>query len=122
MGKQLLSSIGKQLFETRIIPYWFHGYCGDWYGVKCFNGSVNRLNITNDGVIGTLYDFSFSSLPFLEYVGLSINQLYDTIPPAIENLTNLVYLDLSANQFSGIIPPQIGSLTKLGPSSSLTTN
>ncbi|XP_049349576.1 MDIS1-interacting receptor like kinase 2-like [Solanum verrucosum] len=87
--------------------------CRDWYGVVCFNGRVNRLNITNASVNGALYDFPFSSLTFLEYVDLSINHLYGSIPSAIGNLTNLVYLDLSANQFSGTIPTQIGSLTKL---------
>ncbi|KAH0683668.1 hypothetical protein KY290_022291 [Solanum tuberosum] len=87
--------------------------CRDWYGVICFNGRVNRLNITNASVNGTLYDFPFSSLTFLEYVDLSMNQLYGIISSAIGNLTNLVYLDLSANQFSGTIPTQIGSLTKL---------
>jgi len=51
------------------------GACTDWYGVICFNGQINMLNITNAGVIGTLHDFPFSSLPFLEYVDLSMNQL-----------------------------------------------
>ncbi|XP_010320171.1 MDIS1-interacting receptor like kinase 2-like isoform X4 [Solanum lycopersicum] len=87
--------------------------CKGWYGVICFNGRINRLNISNAGVIGTLHDFPFSSLPFLEYVDLSMNQLSGIIPHAIGNLTNLVYLDLSSNQFSGKIPPQIGSLSKV---------
>ncbi|KAH0683932.1 hypothetical protein KY285_021409 [Solanum tuberosum] len=87
--------------------------CRVWYGVKCFNGRVNMLNIKNVGVIGTLRDFPFSSLSYLEYVDLSINQLSGIIPAAIGKLTNLVYLDLGSNQFSGTIPPQIGSLTKL---------
>ncbi|XP_009630780.1 uncharacterized protein LOC107800972 [Nicotiana tabacum] len=87
--------------------------CRDWYGVICVNGRVNRLNITNASIIGTLYDFPFSSLPFLEYVDLCMNQLSGTIPPEIGKLTNLVYLELSINQISGIIPPRIGSLAKL---------
>ncbi|TMW90936.1 hypothetical protein EJD97_015025 [Solanum chilense] len=87
--------------------------CRGWYGVICFNGRINRLDISNANVIGTLHDFPFSSLPFLEYVDLSMNQLSGIIPPAIGNLTNLVYLDLSSNQFSGKIPPQIVSLSKV---------
>ncbi|KAH0760290.1 hypothetical protein KY290_023783 [Solanum tuberosum] len=71
------------------------------------------MNITNASVIGTLYDFPFSSLPFLEYVDLSMNQLSGTIPPEIGKLANLVYLDLSVNHISGTIPPQISSLIKL---------
>ncbi|KAH0736333.1 hypothetical protein KY285_012040 [Solanum tuberosum] len=85
----------------------------DWYGVICLNGRVNTLNITNSSVIGTLYAFPFSSLPFLEYFELSMNKFSRIIPPEIGNLTNLVYLDLSMNQISGTIPPQIGSLAKL---------
>ncbi|CAN4122262.1 unnamed protein product [Withania somnifera] len=88
--------------------------CRDWYGVKCLiNGRISMLNMTNTSVNGTLYDFPFSSLPFLDYLDLSMNKLSGTIPHEIRKLTNLVYLDLSVNQISGTIPPQIGSLTKL---------
>ncbi|CAN4101973.1 unnamed protein product [Withania somnifera] len=87
--------------------------CMDWYGVICFDGKVNRLNIMNASVIGTLYAFPFSSIPFLEYLDLSRNNFSGTIPPEIGNLTNLVYLNLDYNRISGIIPPQIGSLGKL---------
>ncbi|KAM3356574.1 hypothetical protein P3S68_023288 [Capsicum galapagoense] len=87
--------------------------CNDRYGVACINGRVNTLNITNASVVSTLYDFPFSSLPFLENVDLSMNNLSGTIPPEIGNLTNLIYLDLHTNQISGIIPSQISSLAKL---------
>ncbi|PHT28987.1 putative LRR receptor-like serine/threonine-protein kinase [Capsicum baccatum] len=87
--------------------------CSDWYGVSCINGRVNRLNITNASVFGTHYDFPFSSLPFLEYFELSVNNLSGTIPPEIGNLTNLIYLDLSMNQISGTIPPEIGKMMSL---------
>ncbi|OIT24179.1 mdis1-interacting receptor like kinase 2 [Nicotiana attenuata] len=96
--------------------------CRGWYGVTCLNGRVNRLNITNASVVGTLYDFPFSPLPFLECVDLSMNQLSGTIPPEIGKLTNLVYLDLSINQISGTIPPEIGSLTKLDETLSIFDN
>ncbi|KAG5572924.1 hypothetical protein H5410_062690 [Solanum commersonii] len=97
-----------------IIPYWLHGHkssnaCEDWYGVTCFNGRVKKLDIRGANVIGTLYDFPFSTLPFLEYVDLSMNNLSGVIPPHIGNLTNLVYLDLHTNHISGTIPPQIDS-------------
>ncbi|PHT60823.1 hypothetical protein T459_35324 [Capsicum annuum] len=87
--------------------------CNGLYGVSCINGRVNRLNITNACVFGTHYDFPFSSLPFLEYFELSVNNLSGTSPPEIGNLTNLIYLDLSMNQISGTIPPEIGSLARL---------
>ncbi|KAM3237867.1 hypothetical protein P3L10_012897 [Capsicum annuum] len=73
---------------------------------------MQGLNITNVGVT-VHYDFPFSSLPFLEYVDPSMNQLSGTIPSEIGKLTNLVYLDLSIYQISCKIPTQIGSLAKL---------
>ncbi|PHU01696.1 hypothetical protein BC332_31483 [Capsicum chinense] len=87
--------------------------CNDWYGVSCINGRVNTLSITNASVFGTLYAFPFSSLPFLEYLHLTMNNLSGTILPEIGNLTNLVCLELHINQISGTIPSQIGSLVKL---------
>ncbi|KAM3270880.1 hypothetical protein P3S67_029082 [Capsicum chacoense] len=87
--------------------------CRDWYGVKWFNGRVKMLNIRNAGIVGRLDDFPFSSLPFLDYVDLSMNKIGGTIPPEIGKLTNLFYLELLMNQISGTIPSQIGFLTKL---------
>ncbi|PHU08496.1 hypothetical protein BC332_20356 [Capsicum chinense] len=101
----------------------------DWYGIICINGRINRLNIANVGVTGTLYDFPFSSLPFLEYVDLSMNQLFGpippelgkmksleiggSIPPEIGNVKGLLGLDLSSNHLIGQIPKEFGKLTSL---------
>ncbi|PHT50679.1 hypothetical protein CQW23_10426 [Capsicum baccatum] len=87
--------------------------CRDWYGIICFNGRINRLNIANVGVTGTLYDFPFSSLPFLEYVDLSMNQLSGTIPPELGKIKSLEVLTLGSNNLSGPIPITLCDLTKL---------
>ncbi|KAF3647211.1 putative leucine-rich repeat receptor-like protein kinase-like [Capsicum annuum] len=87
--------------------------CRDWYGIICFNGRINRLNIANVGVTGTLYDFPFSSLPFLEYVDLSMNQLSGTIPPELGKMKSLEILTLGSNNLSGPIPITLCDLTKL---------
>nr|XP_027077438.1 MDIS1-interacting receptor like kinase 2-like [Coffea arabica] len=84
-----------------------------WYGVSCIGGSVNRLNLTNTSINGTLYSFPFSSLPNLEYVDLTLNYLSGSIPPQIGNLSKLTYLDLQRNLFSNTIPPEIGLLRNL---------
>ncbi|XP_050107692.1 MDIS1-interacting receptor like kinase 2-like isoform X3 [Malus sylvestris] len=88
--------------------------CNTWVGVSCNSaGSVNRLNLTNSGIQGTLLQFPFMSLPNLAYVDLSLNELFDQIPPEISSLTKLIYFDISYNQMSGKIPPEIGLLTNL---------
>ncbi|KAB2601827.1 LRR receptor-like serine/threonine-protein kinase [Pyrus ussuriensis x Pyrus communis] len=88
--------------------------CNTWIGVSCNSvGSVNRLNLTNSGIQGTLLEFPFMSLPNLAYVDLSYNELFDQIPPEISSLTKLIYFDVAYNQMSGKIPPEIGLLTNL---------
>nr|XP_027090152.1 MDIS1-interacting receptor like kinase 2-like [Coffea arabica] len=83
-----------------------------WYGVSCIH-SVNWLNLTNSSINGTLYNFPFSSLPNLEYVDLTLNDLSGSIPPQIGNLSKLLYLDLQRNLFSNTIPREIGRLKNL---------
>ncbi|CDP19636.1 unnamed protein product [Coffea canephora] len=83
-----------------------------WAGISCINGSVNRLNLSEYSIKGSLYDFPFSSLPNLEYLELSLNQIFGSIPREIGNL-NLTHLNLGSNQFSGPIPSGIGTLHNL---------
>ena len=79
-----------------------------WYAISCNQaGSVIRLNLTNSGLKGTLHEFSFSSLPNLTFVDLSMNELFGTIPVEISNLSKLIYLDLSFNNLPGEIPPRL---------------
>ncbi|ONI35023.1 hypothetical protein PRUPE_1G510800 [Prunus persica] len=85
-----------------------------WTGVSCNSArSVNKIELVNRGLQGTLHEFSFLSFPNLEYLNLSLNKLFDAIPPQISNLSKLHYLDLSWNNFSGRIPPEIGLLRNL---------
>ena len=85
-----------------------------WFGISCNQaGSVIRLNLANSTLKRTLHRFSFSSLPNLAFIDLSMNELFGTVPIEISNLSKLRYLDLSSNKLSGEIPPQIGLLTNL---------
>ncbi|KAB2617120.1 LRR receptor-like serine/threonine-protein kinase [Pyrus ussuriensis x Pyrus communis] len=61
----------------------------------------------------TLHQFSFLSFPNLEYLDLSVNNLFDVIPPQLSSLSKLIYLDLSNNHFSGTIPKEIRNLKSL---------
>uniref|UniRef100_A0A2N9IYV6 non-specific serine/threonine protein kinase n=1 Tax=Fagus sylvatica TaxID=28930 RepID=A0A2N9IYV6_FAGSY len=93
-----------------------------WFGISCNQaGSVIRLNLTNFGLKGTLHEFSFSSLPNLAYVDLSMNELFGTVPIEISHLSKLIYLDLSFNNLSGEIPSQIGLLINLEEFGKLTS-
>ncbi|GMY06900.1 putative leucine-rich repeat receptor-like protein kinase, partial [Fagus crenata] len=84
------------------------------FGISCNQeGSFTRLNLTNSGLKGTLYEFSFSSLPNLAFLDLSMNEFFGTILIEISNLSKLICLDLLFNNLSGEIPPQIGLLTNL---------
>ncbi|CDP20687.1 unnamed protein product [Coffea canephora] len=84
-----------------------------WAGISCIDGSVNRLNLSDWSIKGSLYDFPFSSLPNLEYLDLRFNQIFGSIPKQIGNLSKLIYLDFSANELSGKIPPEICNLRNL---------
>ncbi|CAL5332801.1 unnamed protein product [Camellia sinensis] len=116
--KATLQSTNHSLLTSWVLPPHDNistsaGPCS-WFGVSCnFDGSVNRLNLTNSSLNGTLDNFTFSSFPNLAYIDLSMNNLFGVIPPLIGSLSKLIYLDLSINQFSGNIPPEIGLLTNL---------
>ncbi|XP_062030159.1 MDIS1-interacting receptor like kinase 2-like [Rosa rugosa] len=85
-----------------------------WTGISCnAAGSVTNITIASSGIQGMLHEFSFSSFPNLEYLDLSLNKLFDVIPPQISSLSKLLHLDLSNNQFFGRIPPEIGLLRNL---------
>ncbi|CDP19288.1 unnamed protein product [Coffea canephora] len=84
-----------------------------WAGVSCIHGSVNRLNLSNWRIKGSLYDFPFSSLPNLEYLDLSLNQIFGSIPKQIGSLSKLIYLDVWVNELSQEIPAEICNLRNL---------
>ncbi|CAN4077262.1 unnamed protein product [Withania somnifera] len=76
--------------------------CRNWYVVKCFNGKVNMLNITNAGINGKLTN--------LLYLDLLMNQFSGTITPQIGSLTKLQTLNIFDDQLKGSIPGEIGHL------------
>ncbi|XP_051151004.1 MDIS1-interacting receptor like kinase 2 [Andrographis paniculata] len=84
-----------------------------WLGIDCQNGRISQLNLSHKGIVGTLHHLDFSSLPHLITFDLYNNSFYDTLPPALGNLTKLHHFDVSRNSFSGNIPFEISFLSNL---------
>ncbi len=84
-----------------------------WYGVVTNSGgSVRGLNLTRNGLAGTLPP-ELGDLANLRGLYLSDNNLSGTIPPELGNLANLEELWLYNNQLAGSIPSTLVRLEKL---------
>jgi hypothetical protein len=83
-----------------------------WYGVGCFGGHVDTLNLYTNQLSGTLPP-ELGDLANLSNLNLNTNQLSGAIPPELGNVTSLSNLSMELNQLSGHVPPQLGNLTGL---------
>ncbi|KAA8550719.1 hypothetical protein F0562_002403 [Nyssa sinensis] len=91
-----------------------NGNLCNWTGIVCnTDGSISEINLSDANLTGTLTHFSFTSFPNLTRFDLNYNNLNESIPSTIGNLSNLTFLDLSINLFDGNIPREIGQLTEL---------
>ncbi|WP_456412425.1 Calx-beta domain-containing protein [Thiolapillus sp.] len=83
-----------------------------WYGVSVANGSVSRLYLHGNGLVGVLPS-SLGDLSQLTWLFLDVNQLSGSIPASLGNLSRLTHLVLGVNQLEGQIPGQLGNLDNL---------
>ncbi|MFN8487764.1 MAG: Ig-like domain-containing protein [Caldilineaceae bacterium] len=83
-----------------------------WFGVICFNGHADMLNLPNNQLNGNL-PAQLGDISQMLAIYMAGNQLSGGIPPQLGNLTRLIELDLTNNQLSGNIPPELGNLTNL---------
>ncbi|MBK7094094.1 MAG: T9SS type A sorting domain-containing protein [Saprospiraceae bacterium] len=86
--------------------------CSGWYGVKCVDGRVTSVKLTENKLFGKLpreiYDLSE-----LNYLALDNNEIYGSFPDSIRKLRKLNFLNLGQNRMSGIIPGDIANLHNL---------
>ncbi|KAL7600561.1 hypothetical protein Lser_V15G24431 [Lactuca serriola] len=82
-------------------------------GVVCDSkNSITEINLSNQGLDGTLDFDSICSLESLQKISLGSNLLHGNISSRLSDCTNLQLLDLGMNLFSGKFP-DISSLTQL---------
>jgi Leucine-rich repeat (LRR) protein len=91
-----------------------------WVGVRCLFGNVAWLELSANGLRGTLPP-SLVDLPAMALLALDGNGLQGALPPALGQLSFLTLLYLNNNRFSGPLPVELGNLINL-QSLSLHTN
>lgn len=75
--------------------------------------SLQNLDLSGNGLSGTIPSQICRWLPYLVTLDLSSNDLTGPIPPDLGNCSYLNKLILSDNKLTGNIPSQIGSLARL---------
>ncbi|KAI5661649.1 hypothetical protein M9H77_20972 [Catharanthus roseus] len=106
------SSSSSSSNPSTIIGSWnsSESLCSSWVGIKCFNGRVVSLNLSNMNLYGSVSP-EVSRLEELVELKLDGNNFTGEIK--IENLRNLRSLNLSSNQFSGGLDWNYSSLPNL---------
>ncbi|OIW20201.1 hypothetical protein TanjilG_06602 [Lupinus angustifolius] len=83
-----------------------------WFGVHCFDGKVQMLDLNELSLEGTLAP-ELGKLSHLKYLVLCKNKFSGTIPKELGNLVMLELLDLRENSLIGSIPAEIGKISLL---------
>ncbi len=113
----------RELFAAAGGMQWMHktGWLSDgchhtefaqWYGVTVQDGDVVALDLSANGLAGTL-PASLVRLQRLESLQLQYNSLTGSIPDSVAYLGILSNLDLSNNQLNGSLPAMLGISYKL---------
>lgn len=84
----------------------------NWFGVVCFSGHVDVLNLYENKLSGPI-PVQLGNLTRLRELRLYINQLNGSIPAELGNLTSLTVFQLASNNLTGSIPTSLSNLTGL---------
>ena len=91
---------------------WLTGPVNSWFGITVSNGFVTGVTLENNNLRDTI-PTEIGNLTNLQYLNLNENELYCSIPPEIGNLINLLEININENNLLGIIPAEIGNLSNL---------
>jgi hypothetical protein len=100
------------LFNSTDGPYWLNNtgwmtnddFCS-WYGITCENGTVTKIDLSNNGLQGTIpRNFSLALKDSLSHLDLSSNFIYGTIPEDIVRLDKASKIILRNNGLGGVMP------------------
>ncbi|XP_068636935.1 inactive receptor-like serine/threonine-protein kinase At2g40270 [Aristolochia californica] len=83
-----------------------------WFGVGCFNGNIETLNLNSLFLEGTLAPV-LGQLSHIKCLVLSNNSFSGPIPDEIRQLRQLEVLDLGKNNLSGELPFNLSDLPAL---------
>ncbi|PRP85741.1 putative leucine-rich repeat receptor-like protein kinase [Planoprotostelium fungivorum] len=82
----------------------------NFYGITCDDtGNVTAIDLTSNRLYGPFPSDVWADLPWLKYLLLPGNYIYDVISPSLSDATNLISIDFTYNYISG----DIGDLGRL---------
>lgn len=91
----------------------FNGCPSSWNGIVCNGVNVAGVVLDQQGLSADVDLSVFSNLTMLVKLSMSGNSISGKIPDNIGDLKSLEYLDLSDNLFFSSLPPGIGKLANL---------
>ncbi|PRP85743.1 putative leucine-rich repeat receptor-like protein kinase [Planoprotostelium fungivorum] len=82
----------------------------NFHGITCDDaGNVTTIDLTSNRLFGPFPSDVWADLPWLKYLLLPGNYIYDVISPSLSDATNLISIDFTYNYISG----DIGDLGRL---------
>ena len=92
---------------------WLTGNVEDWFGINLnTNGRVSDIYLAFNNLVDSIPE-NIGNLSELQFLSLSDNKIIGPIPSSIGNSTQLISLELSFNKLSGNIPPELFTLNQL---------
>ena len=100
------STNGPEWYDT---SNWLSGPVSTWYGVIVENDRVTSIALDGNNLSDTI-PASIGNLTALRYLDLGGNELSGTLPASMGNLSSLEVFHIWWNQLSGTIPDELGNI------------